>query len=78
MVTSTIFGRMLKRSKGRIYGGFTFYTYSIGWCKARDDKGKDYWFNSLEELEAFVQARYKIRYRHVQEFTAPDMIVSRF
>ena len=78
MVTSTIFGRMVKRVKGRIYNGFTFYTFSIGWCKARDDKGKDYWFASLEELNDFIEAHRKIRYRHVQEYQPPELIVSRY
>ena len=78
MVTTTIIGRMIKRSKGRIYGGITFYSYSIGWCKARDDKGKDYWFNSLDDLLDFCASRAKIRYRFIQELILPDLIKPRY
>ena len=80
MVTSQIIGRMEKRTKKgkRVYKGLTFIHFSIGWCKARDDNGKDYWFNSQEELLEFCESRYKIRYRHVQEFTLPKVIVARF
>lgn len=57
---------------------FRIFTNQLGWVKAHSDKtGKDFYFNTLDELLTKVEALKKIRYV-LASGSLPVEVVSRF
>ena len=67
-----------KTRKGKLRDTFRVFINELGWCKCHSDKhGKDYYFNSLDDLLVKVQALKSIRFV-LATGELPTAVVSRF
>ena len=54
-----------KTKNGKLRDTFRVTINQLGWCKCHQDKsGKDFFFNSVDELLVKIQALKKIRFVH--------------
>lgn len=67
-----------KKRKGVLRDTFRISVNELGWCKCHSDKtGKDFFFNSLDELLVKIEALRKIRFV-LASGELPTAINSRF
>ena len=66
-----------KRRNGKLRDTFRVFINQLGWCKCHQDKtGKDFYFNTVEDLLVKVDALKKIRFTKATG-ELPTAVVSR-
>ena len=65
--------------KGKLRDTFRIFQNQFGWCKGRrDETGKEFWFNSEEELQTKLDSLLQLNYKVASEINIANEITSRF
>ena len=74
------FGRLEKRNKNnKVRDRIRLFVNDLNWCKANSEKtSKEFWFNTIEELEVKLQTWNNLKFVSVMQMKLPTEINSRF
>ena len=73
-------GKLTKhRRSGKLRDTFRIYVNNLSWCKGRrDETGKEFWFDSAEELQTKLASLEALNYKASEELKLPTEIISHF